>query len=38
MKTCLTKKRTIPARCSVGNKRLLLYTFVTVQKKKKCAH
>ena len=33
MKTCLTKKRTIPARSCVDNKRLLLYTFVAVKQK-----
>ena len=34
MKTFLTKTGTIPARRTVGDERLLLYTFVIVKTKK----
>ena len=33
MKTFLTNTRTIPARRTVGDERLLLYTFVIEKKK-----
>ena len=38
MKTFLTNTRTIPARRTVGDERLLLYTFVIEKKKTIGAH